>query len=77
MGKLRKLLYILPALIPELSYRGIKLSNGGEAMAIYSTLHMVEDSEERERIKTALLEHCGLDTVAMVRVLERLREISH
>ena len=31
------------------------------------------DCDERERIRKALLDYCGQDTLAMVRLLEKLR----
>jgi hypothetical protein len=33
------------------------------------------DQTGRDRIKKALLEYCGQDTLALVRVLENLRKI--
>ena len=67
---------VLPALIPELSYDGMEISNGGMAMNAYSTMCETEDPEELESIRKALLEYCGLDTLAMVKIVEKLREIS-
>ena len=32
--------------------------------------------DERERIKKALLDYCGQDTLALVKLLERLRSVS-
>jgi len=34
------------------------------------------DSGERERIKKALLDYCGQDTLAMGRLLEMLRAVA-
>jgi len=67
---------VLPALIPELSYDEMEISNGGMAMNAYSTMCETEDPEELERIRKALLEYCGLDTLAMVGIVEKLREFS-
>ncbi len=67
--------YVLPALVPELSYKGMEIGNGGEAMDAYATLHLVEDRKEVARIRKALLEYCKLDTLAMVRILEKMEEI--
>ena len=33
------------------------------------------DAAEKEKTREALLKYCELDTLAMVRVLERLREV--
>jgi hypothetical protein len=43
-------------------------------MNAYAKLATME-SAEQERIRLALLEYCKLDTLAMVRVLEKSREI--
>lgn len=69
--------YVLPALVPEMAqaYKELDgVQNGGEAMNAYAGLAMME-AEDQERIRHALLEYCKLDTLAMVRVLNKLREI--
>lgn len=69
--------YVLPALVPEMAqaYKELDgVQNGGEAMNAYAGLATME-KEEQERIRRSLLEYCKLDTLAMVNVLKRLREI--
>ena len=70
--------YVLPALVPEFesAYRDLNLiHNGGEAMQAYEGMaYMLAD--EREAYKKALLAYCKLDTLAMVKVLEKLREVA-
>ena len=70
---------VLPALCgddPELDYHALPVvHNGGEAMATFATLHLIEDAEEVERIRSGLLQYCGLDTLAMVKVLNKLYEL--
>ncbi len=66
--------YVLPALLPDLSYEGLALKNGEAAVMAYKGLAKVEDEEERERVRRDLLEYCKLDTYAMVKLLEVLRE---
>ena len=70
--------YVLPALVPEFesAYKDLNLiHNGGEAMQAYEAMtHMSAD--EREAYKKALLAYCKLDTLAMVKVLEKLREVA-
>jgi hypothetical protein len=67
--------YVLPALIPGQGYDGMAICNGGEAMNAYATLHLVKDEAEVARSRKALLEYCKLDTLAMVMLLEKLREV--
>lgn len=69
--------YVMPALIPEmeLAYKNLEgIHNGGEAMSAYATLHLIEDAQERQKIRDSLLAYCKLDTLSMVKVLVKLRE---
>lgn len=66
--------YVLPALVPELSYDNMEISDGGMASSAWLNLWELEDASEIERIRNALLEYCKLDTLGMVRILERLRD---
>jgi predicted RecB family nuclease len=68
---------VLPALVPEMSYDGMEVADGQDAgLAWESLLRGGLDRDERERIRKALLDYCGLDTLAMVRLLEVLRAAS-
>jgi len=69
--------YVLPALVPEMAqaYKELDgVQNGGEAMQTYAKLTHMEDKEEVARLREALLRYCELDTLAMVRVLGKLKE---
>ncbi len=69
---------VLPALVPELSYDGMAVANGRDAgLAWESLVNGNLDQVERKRIKDALLDYCGQDTLAIVRILERLRLVSN
>jgi hypothetical protein len=65
--------YVLPALVPELTYEGMAVADDrprdwrGESL-VRGKL----DQAERERIRKALLEYCGQDTMALVRLVDRL-----
>ena len=66
--------YVLPALVPELSYEGMAVANGQDAgLAWESLVRGILDQGEREITRKALLEYCGQDTLALVRILETLR----
>ncbi|MCK9280772.1 MAG: DUF2779 domain-containing protein [Melioribacteraceae bacterium] len=69
--------YVLPSLVPELSYAGLAIKEGGEASLFYEQLLHEEDYRKIESVKEALLRYCELDTLAMVKIVERLREISN
>jgi len=67
--------YVLPALVPEMSdaYTNLDLiQNGGEAMNAFAQMSSI-DEVEKTAMREALLKYCELDTLAMVRVLERLK----
>jgi len=67
---------VLPALFPnekELDYKNLGLiQNGGDAMDIFAKLHLIKDKTKRDEIRKDLLAYCRLDTLAMVKILERL-----
>jgi hypothetical protein len=65
---------LLPALAPEMTYEGMAVANGQDAgLAWESLVNGGLDQSERERTRRALLEYCGQDTRALVKLLEELR----
>lgn len=70
--------YVLPALFkdePSLNYHNLDLvHNGSEAMDTFKKLGSYS-KEEREKVRESLLKYCELDTYAMVKIYERLKEI--
>lgn len=66
---------VLPALVPELSYSGLAVANGEEASAAWLGLLHSSDAEETDRLRQAMLAYCHLDTWAMVRIVDKLREL--
>ena len=67
--------YVLPALVPELSYDNLPIKEGGTASNIF--LSMVNETIEGDVKETRrqLLEYCELDTYAMVKIMEKLRQV--
>lgn len=67
---------VLPVLVPELSYDTLSVQNGSMAFTQWHRL-IFEDlkAEEKSKIKANLLEYCKMDTWAMVKIWEILREI--
>ena len=69
---------VLPALFPndpDLNYKNLKgpVHNGGDAMTIFPQIvHMAPDKAKVAR--EALLEYCHLDTLAMVKLWQKLLE---
>jgi hypothetical protein len=64
---------VLPVLVPEMSYDGMNIADGGDAMAVFAWLvNGRYNGGEAEQVKKDLLEYCKLDTLAMVRLHESL-----
>jgi predicted RecB family nuclease len=64
---------VVPALLPDMNYENLAIQEGQQAGLEY--LRMIDPStstEERVRIKAALLAYCGQDTLAMVKIREKL-----
>ncbi|MCF6244176.1 MAG: DUF2779 domain-containing protein [Sulfurovum sp.] len=69
---------VLPTLFPnddELDYKKLgSIQNGADAMDTFANLHLLKDKTKVEEIKKDLLAYCHLDTLAMVRLWEHLKE---
>jgi hypothetical protein len=71
---------VLPTLFPnndELDYKKLgSIQNGSDAMDTFANLHLLKDKSRVDEIKKDLLAYCRLDTLAMVRIWEKLHEVS-
>ena len=69
---------VLPALFPkdpELDYHNLNdVHKGDEASAAYLSLKDLS-KEEEEKLRHSLLKYCELDTLAMVKIWEKLKEV--
>ena len=64
---------VLPALVPEMNYDNMLVANGQDAgLAWESLVRGGLDQSERESTRKALLDYCGKDTLALVRLLEKV-----
>ena len=66
---------VLPALVPELSYDNLGISDGGMAMQAYAQMQSMTDQTTIDKMKHDLLKYCELDTLAMVKILEKLERL--
>jgi CRISPR/Cas system-associated exonuclease Cas4 (RecB family) len=68
----------LPALVSDMSYEGLQFQEGGEAMAAFAYLALgrYTNPEEADSVKNHLVEYCSQDTLAMVRLHQRLAELA-
>jgi hypothetical protein len=71
--------YILTPLVPELTYDDLVIVDGRVASVEIARLLFVADKiprHERDRVRQDLLDYCERDTWAMVKLVERLRELA-
>ena len=72
--------YVLPALT-DVSYKGMEIANGGQASIRYAYItHGKMDGtkakkEEIKKVRDDLKKYCGLDTEAMIMILNKLNEV--
>jgi hypothetical protein len=66
---------VLPAVSPELSYANLEISNGGDASNTFLKLYYCKDKEFTDTTRQHLLTYCGLDTLAMVKILDALEAV--
>ena len=65
---------VLPALVPDMGYRGLAVKEGLEASAAYAHLVTGKVPEDKDaKTRDALLAYCKRDTEAMVQVYQALR----
>jgi len=67
--------YVLPALVPELSYNDLDIKEGGTASNTFLSMVNGTFAGDVEETKNQLLEYCKLDNFAMVKILEKLLQV--
>ena len=67
---------VLPAFVPDMTYEGMAVADGVGAGLAWEMRLRSSDPAECERLRIALLQYCGQDTLALVRLVERLRLVS-
>ena len=76
MNRSYSIKYVLPALVPEFAkaYKELDgVQNGSQAMNAFANMSKMEEGE-KSKISAALIEYCKLDTLAMVKILKKLKE---
>ncbi|MBU1013900.1 MAG: DUF2779 domain-containing protein [Bacteroidetes bacterium] len=63
---------VLPALVPELSYKNLNINEGGSASIAFESLYNETDEHKIKQTRDDLLAYCKLDTLAMVEILKVL-----
>ena len=65
---------VLPVICPDLSYKDLDVQDGSSAMEAWERMIKAE-AEEADRISSALLSYCELDTFAMVEIYRFLTKL--
>lgn len=69
--------YVLPALVPTLSYKDMHIQEGGAAADTWNRIISGEYSDDEKNTKIqALKDYCHLDTLAMVEIWRVLKSIT-
>ena len=65
---------VLPVIVPELTYEGMEVANGTDAMEAFIRMLEMPNGSEKEKLRKDMLAYCELDTLAMVRIFDQMRE---
>lgn len=76
IGNKLSLKYVLPALVPDMSYDSLAIANGDIVNQAYNALRTSTDPAFIEETHAALLAYCEVDTLAMVKILDRMEELA-
>lgn len=68
---------VLPALVSELRYADLEISDGANASATFLNLLKNEDKSQVEAVRLHLTDYCKRDTFAMVEILKKLEMVSN
>ncbi len=64
---------VLPALVPEMNYDNLEINDGGLAAIAFDNLQYETDLMRIAETRHQLLEYCKLDTLAMVKIHDKLK----
>lgn len=65
---------VLPALVPELSYKDLNIAQGGDASLAFESLYNETHQTKINQTRKDLLKYCEMDTLAMVEILKVLKK---
>jgi len=67
---------VLPVIVPYLNYTQMAIDNGMDASAMFAYLARGRyRGRQAEKVRRNLLEYCSLDTLAMVAIVQELRQM--
>ena len=65
---------VLPVIVPDLTYEGLRVANGTDAMVAFEEMLTLSPGTKRDKLRAEMLRYCELDTLAMVRIFEKMDE---
>ena len=65
---------VLPAITGK-GYDNLEINNGGDASILYYNSHIANKEEVNDKLRQNMLNYCGLDTEAMVWIVDELRKL--
>jgi hypothetical protein len=76
MGKRYSIKVVLPALFPSMNYDDLEIGNGGDASNTFYNLYKsgFDEATIAEK-RNVLIEYCTMDTLAMVKLWEKISEV--
>jgi len=67
---------VLPVMVPALSYAGLPVNNGDDALGLFALMRVgAIDDAQVPGLREQLLEYCHLDTLAMLRLHEEVGRV--
>ena len=68
---------VLPVLVsdPDLDYDGMDVASGTDAMEAWKRLINLPAGGAKDELRKSMLEYCKLDTLAMVRIFEKMLQV--
>jgi hypothetical protein len=66
---------VLSALVPEMKYDDLDISEGGSASREFENLYYEQEIERIKQVRNSLLEYCNMDSTAMVKILTTLYKV--
>ncbi|MEM7125924.1 MAG: DUF2779 domain-containing protein [Chloroflexota bacterium] len=67
---------VLPVIAPHLSYKGLRVSRGDEAQAVWAKMVRTTEPAAKQQMIDDLLVYCRQDTLAMVEIHKHLKELT-
>jgi hypothetical protein len=65
---------VLPAITGK-GYDNLEINNGGDASILYYNSHIAKKEEVNDKLRQNMLNYCGLDTEAMVWIVDELNKL--